>query len=178
MLERSKRDSGSVGEAWVASKVEIVAMIEQGTAQVQRIFGPLSDAQLRTRIHQGEGGWTAREVLAHLAARQPINDRLLQLAAGDGMPLSGNLNADEWNQTLVDERLDKTKDTLLAEFQAVQASLIARVEAMPDHMLAKPVPLPQGEMPLGDVLGLAGGMHAGGHAQEVEQALVRSATGE
>jgi hypothetical protein len=160
----------------VASRAEVIDSIQQGTAQVQRIFGSLTEQQLQTKIHEGGRGWTAKEVLAHLAARGPVNDRLLQLAAGDRAPLAGNAGMDDWNQALVDERLSRSRDALLAEFQAVQDALLAQVQALTDELLARPVPLPRGDVPLLDLLGMAGGAHAAHHAQQVEQALTRSAT--
>jgi hypothetical protein len=159
----------------MADKAAIVDTIQQGTDQVRRTFGSLSDEQLRTKIHEGERGWTARDVLAHLAARQAVNDRLLRMASGDAAPIAAIPSMDDWNQTLIDARRASDRDTLLAEFQAVQDALIAQVQTLSDDQLARPVPLPQGEMLLGDLLGMAGGAHAGHHAQEVEQAIARAA---
>ncbi|HWE64223.1 MAG TPA: DinB family protein [Chloroflexota bacterium] len=158
----------------MASKEEIIATIQQGTAEVEQTFASLSDEQLRTRVHEGDGGWTAKQVLAHLAARQPVNDRLFSLAAGEGTPLTGDFDPNHWNQIVVDQHMNQSRDALLAEFAAVQEGLITQVQTMSDDTLARPIPLPQGEATLGDVLAMAGGMHAGHHAQEVQQALAQS----
>lgn len=88
-------------------------------------------------------------------------------------PLSGAVTMDEWNQTLVDERMNWSVEALLAEFLAVQEALVALVRALPDEALARPFPLPHGEAPLGEVLAMAGGAHAVHHAQEVAQAIAR-----
>ncbi len=155
----------------MTDRAEIVESIRQGAAQVRRTFGSLSDEQLRTPVHRGEGGWTAKEVLAHLAARQPVNDRLLLMASGDRTALATASTIDDWNHSLVEERVSVSRDALLDEFQAVQDALAAQVMTLPDELLARPIPLPQGEVPLGDLMGMAGGAHATHHAQEVELAI-------
>jgi hypothetical protein len=158
----------------VKTKAEIIATIQAGTDEVRRTFEPLDEAQLQTQVHTDEGGWTARDLLAHLAARQPVNDHLFGIARGDATPFTGNVDAGRWNQALVDAQSSKSKEALLAQFQAVQDDLIAAVQDLPDDVLARTIPLPNGEMPLGDVLALAGGAHASHHAQEVAQALTRT----
>jgi hypothetical protein len=159
----------------MASRAEVVDTIRQGTEQVQRTFGSLTAEQLQTQVHESEGGWTAKEVLAHLAGRQVVNDRLLQMASGERASLGSDAGTADWNQTLVNQRLSRSRDALLAEFQAVQEALVGQVQALSDDQLAQPIPLPQGEMPLGDLLGMAGGAHANHHAEEVEQAVARAA---
>ena len=156
----------------MTSNAEIIATIEQGTAEVQRVFGPLSETHWQTCVHPGADGWTAQAVLAHLAARRGVHERLLRRAAEDSAPLTGGTALDGWNQVLVDERRGQSRDELLAEFQAVQDTLIVQVAALSEAQLALPVTLPQGdERALGEVVALAGGVHASRHAQEVAQAL-------
>jgi hypothetical protein len=159
----------------MASRVAIIDTVRQGTAQVERTFGSLTDEQLRTKVHDDERGWTAKDVLAHLAARGSTNDRLVKLGVGESTPLSADAGMDDWNQALVDERTGRSKEALLAEFRAVQDALIAQVQTLPDDALARPIPLPPATMLLGDLLGMAGGAHASHHAQAVEQAIARSA---
>jgi hypothetical protein len=155
------------------TKEEVIATIQAGSDDVRRTFGPLDEAQLQTQVHTAAGGWTARDLLAHLAARQPVNDRVLGLAQANAAPFPGNFDPDHWNQTLVDAQASKSKEELLAQFQGVQDRLVAAVRDLPDDVLARPIPLPMGETPLGDVLAMAGGQHASHHAQEVAQALAR-----
>src|SRR5690242_14594360 len=53
----------------VATKEEIIAAIRQGIERVERTFGGLTDEQLQTQVHTEESGWTARDILTHLAGR-------------------------------------------------------------------------------------------------------------
>jgi DinB superfamily len=155
----------------MVSRAQVVEAIEQGTAQVRHTFRSLTDEQLQTTVHAAERGWTAKEVLAHLATRRVVNDRLLQMAGGDSPLQSRPADWDRWNQALVDQHTSLSRDALLAEFQTVQDDLVAKVRALPEAMLARPIPLPQGEMQLGELLAMAGGAHALHHAEEVAQAI-------
>ena len=51
----------------MATKQEITAAIREGIEHVERTFGALTDDQLRVKVHEADGGWTAKEILAHLA---------------------------------------------------------------------------------------------------------------
>lgn len=166
------------GVTAMANKTEVLEAIRQGTADVVRTFGPLSEDQLGMRVHQAEGGWTAKEVLAHLAAGQAMYERMLQRAV-EGEPIFGGPGSmDERNHQLVGEYVSKSKGELLAAFQAGQEALGLRVQAAPDNLLARLILLPRGgERALADLLIMIGGRHASGHAQEVEQALAAPAAG-
>ncbi len=154
----------------MATQQEIGAAIRAGTARVTQVFGALSDEQLAAQVHAGEGGWTAKQILAHLAGRQAGYDRMIGMAES-GASWPADFNVDTWNQSQVDARVDKSRDELLAEFLTVHAALLARAEGMTDAELARTLQLPRGAVPLGDVLRMSGGLHAANHAVEVEQAL-------
>ncbi|HEX5501974.1 MAG TPA: DinB family protein [Thermomicrobiales bacterium] len=157
----------------MATRDEIIAAIRQGEERVARTFGGLTDAQLATRVHEGEGGWTAKEVLAHLAGRQQGYDRTYQLAES-GPPPPGSMagfSVDDWNRQRIAERSGKSRDDLLAEFRQVHDALIARVRETPDDLLQRPIPRAQGPVPFGDALAGGGGRHALNHSAEVERAL-------
>ncbi len=154
----------------MATKQEITASIREGMERVQRTFGSLSDEQLATKVHDGEGGWTAKQILAHLAGRQAGYDRTIAMAeSGGGMPATFDLNA--WNQQHVDARADRSRDELLAEFMAVHWALIDRVRTLPEETLAKTIQRPTGAVALSDALRGSGGLHSVTHAAEVERAL-------
>jgi hypothetical protein len=153
----------------VAGKEEIIGAIREGMEQVERTFGALSDEQLQTRVHDGDGGWTAKEILAHLAGRARGYALMSNLAAG--VPFAGGFNVQQWNQERVAERTDKSRDELLAEFLLVHENLIAFVETLDDATLAVPIQLGPQPAPLGEVLRRSGGMHSVMHAREVGEAL-------
>ena len=161
----------------MATKQEITTSVREGMDRVQRTFGSLSDAQLATKVHDGENGWTAKQIFAHLAGRQAGYDRMIDMAER-GATMTGTFDVNAWNQQHVDARADRSRDELLAEFMAVHWALIDRVSKMSEESLAKTIQRPTGTLVLSDALRMSGGQHAITHAAEVEQALGLPAGGE
>jgi hypothetical protein len=164
----------------MATKAEIIEAIRRGEDRVIATFSALSPEQLATRVHDDEGDqWTAKHVLAHLAGRAEGYQRLLQRAQGaqaapaqaTSQPAGGGFNVDEWNRRQVSPRVDRPVDALLEEFRRVHEDLVRQVEALPDDLLARMVPYPPPERPLGDVIMRSGGTHSINHTAVVEQAL-------
>ncbi len=153
----------------MATRQEIGDAIRRGKAKVQETFGSLTEAQLQTQIHEGELGWTAKQVLAHLAGRSMGHDRTIKLAETGEVPAGFDVN--QWNQQRVDERISKSRDGLLAEFNSVHDALIQRVQGLSDRLLAKTIPRGTGPMPLSDALRGSGGQHSINHSEEVAKVL-------
>lgn len=159
------------GITHLAAKSEVVGAINKGIEDVDGVFGSLSDEQLATRVHQDDIGWTAGQVLAHLAGRQAGYEMMSKLAQGGPPPDMGSFDVHAWNQSHVDARAGKSRDELLAEFREVHEGLAARVEAMPDELLAREFVGFRGPTTVGDSLMASGGTHSSSHAAEVSQAL-------
>ncbi len=154
----------------MATKQEITDTIRQGNQRVTQTFGGLTDEQLNTRVHFDPIGWTAKQLLAHLAGRAPGHARMIGMAeSGAGLPADFNVN--EYNQRIVDERADKSRDALLAEFLTVHEALVERVNGMSDEQLSKTMQWRTGEIPLSDVLRGSGGQHSINHAAEAGKVL-------
>lgn len=155
----------------MATKQDVVESIQLGIDRVQSTFGSLTDEQLHTTVHQGDGGWTAKHILAHLASRGSNYERLINMAeTGASLP-TGNIDFNAMNQTAVDALANKSRDELLVQFRDGHEGLIERVQGLPDDLLEKTIALPMGDVALGDVLMRGGGLHSINHAIEVEQAL-------
>lgn len=153
----------------MATKEEIVEAIEQGIAKVEATFGALDDERLRTAVHEGEGGWTAGEILAHLAGRGRGYAMMGGIAAGQGFP--ADFDPATWNRDRVAERAGKGRDELLAEFRAAHEALIAQVRGMDEDTLARSVQFGPQPITIGDMLRRSGGQHSVAHAEEVARAL-------
>lgn len=154
----------------MATKEEIIATIRQGIARVEGTFGGLTDEQLQVQVHTEEHGWTARDVLTHLAGRAQGYALVNRLAEGGAMPGAG-FDVNAWNQSRIEERAGKSRDELLAEVRATHEGLIASVEALSDEQLGRTITSPRGEIAFGDMLRLSGGVHSINHTIEVEKAL-------
>ncbi len=152
-------------------KEQITAAIGQGIADVEATFGGLSDAQLATQVSVEEGGWTARDVLAHLAGREQVYAMMRQAASGGENPFATITNFGDWNQARVTERDGVSRDELLTEFRAVHEDLQARVQALSDDELAASVALGTRTATLGDLMYASGGTHSSSHANDVARAV-------
>jgi hypothetical protein len=155
----------------MATKQEIVSTIQAGIDQVQQTFGSLSDEQLETTVYDGDGGWTAKEILAHLASRRPGYERMIGVAEGSASFPTGNVDFNAMNQTAVDQIVGQSRDDLLAQFREVHEGLKVRVQGLPDDLLGKTISLPMGDRVLGDVLLGSGGRHSINHSVDVEKAI-------
>jgi hypothetical protein len=155
----------------LATREEIIDAIQAGMNRAQSTFSQLSQEQLETKVHDEPEGWNARQILAHLANRQPTYDLLITMALeGNGAP-PGGFSIDDWNHKLVAERQQHNSDLLLQEFRDVHVNLIAKTEKLRDDHLRLPLVLPNRETNLGDALLGSGGMHSIQHASEVEEVL-------
>jgi hypothetical protein len=155
----------------LASKAEIIDAIQAGINKAESTFGQLTEDLLDTQVHEEPGGWTARQVLAHLAGRQEMYDLLIDMAMKtNGMP-PGGFDVDTWNHRLVRQREGLDRDELLREFRQVHEDLIERTKTFREDQLKLPIILPNRETNLGDVLLGSGGMHSIQHASDVESAL-------
>jgi len=157
-------------EERMASKGEISAAILRGNRDVQQVFGGLMDTQLDTRVQQGEGTWTAGDILGHLAGREQVYAMMFQAARGDN-PFAAISDFNAWNEARVAERRGDERDDLLAEFRAVHEALLAQVEATDEAELAQVVALGARQATLGDLLLGSGGQHSTTHASEVASVL-------
>lgn len=156
----------------MATREEVAGAIQQGIAAVDDTFSGLTDEQLATVVY--DDGWTAKEVLAHLAGRQSTYDMVLNLAQGGELPQppgGGDFDVDHWNQQVVDQLMDKSRDELIAQSRVVHEALLERVAGLDDETLNATVVTPRGEMVASDVLAGSGGMHSVNHSADVAKAL-------
>jgi hypothetical protein len=156
----------------MASKQEIIAAIQEGIDRVDATFGSLTGEQLGVTVHEGDGGWTAGQVLAHLAGRAQGHQMMLSMATEAAPTGFAGLDVNHWNQQIVDERAGRSRDELLQEFRQAHEALIENVRELPDDAFATMIPSPRGgEIALGEMLAGSGGRHNVNHTVEVEQAL-------
>lgn len=155
------------------TKQEIIEEIRRGMERVERTFSGLSEDQLATKVHADteHEGWSAQQILAHLAGRASTHDMIFQMADGQARQREGGFDVHHWNQQQVDARAEKSREELLAEFREVHERLIERVENLPDDMLETSVQMPNGERALGDVLKGSGGTHSITHAADVDETI-------
>jgi hypothetical protein len=124
-------------------------------------------------IHTGDGAWTRRHLLAHMAA----NDlrQLVRIRIGAGIPEPGDaeehaaeLEVHDWNAARVAERADRSIDDLLAEMRANRTALIALLWSLTPEQRARPMPFRGEPTPLEEMVPVLIG-HLDEHARELVQ---------
>jgi hypothetical protein len=122
-----------------------------------------------------EGGWNARQILAHVAAIEWTYARLVDLAktlaAADSSgprsaPPTGGM--DGYNARQVEKRAEASVEELIAEFERNRAATIATVEAADDALFEVEVRSAGGRVgTLAQVFREVAIGHVGEHARDV-----------
>ena len=122
-------------------------------------------------IQTGDGAWTRRQLLAHMAA----NDlrQLVRVRVGAGMAQPGDpeahaaeLETHAWNQARVEERAGAEINTLLGEMQANRRALVALLRGLTPQQRARPMPFRGRPTPLQEMVPVLIG-HLDQHAEEL-----------
>jgi uncharacterized protein (TIGR03083 family) len=129
------------------------------------------------RLEEGryENGWTARQILAHIASIEWSYPRLIDIARTPPAPVEeppptramkgGN---DAYNERQVAKRAHLTVDELLDEFEKNRAATIAAVDAADEALFARRIRSAGGVVgPLATVFYMIAVAHALGHARDI-----------
>jgi uncharacterized damage-inducible protein DinB len=105
------------------------------------------------RIHDAEGGWNRKQMLAHIATIDKRHANRMRLGAGlpndTGVASQAQLpGINDWNQAQVDERASVSVADLLAEYRNNRADLIALVRTLTPEQRARIVIERAGQPPL------------------------------
>lgn len=128
-------------------------------------------------MHTGDGAWSRRQLLSHMAA----NDlrQLVRIRIGAGIALPGDdlehaaeLETHDWNRARVSERERNDVVTLLAEMRQNRASLIALLRSLTPQQRERMMPFRGVPTPLAEMLPTLMG-HLETHAEELTAAFKR-----
>lgn len=127
-------------------------------------------------IHTGDGAWTRRQLLAHMAAndlRQLIRVRIGAgiAAPGDEVGRAEELEGDTWNMSRVAERAGREVEELVMEMRANRQSLIALLRTLTPAQRASPMPFRGRPTPLEAMVPALIG-HLDAHAAELTVIVV------
>jgi pimeloyl-ACP methyl ester carboxylesterase len=92
---------------------------------------PRAERLWRRRVHTGEGGWEARDLLAHLSSTQAALAAVVASAGGEGRggAVGQPFDPDRWNASQVRRRRERTPPELMEELRSgaveLQAALMA-----------------------------------------------------
>ncbi len=172
-------------EQGALSKPELLSALRSSQQDVLDRLSALSD----DRFAQGryEGGWNARQILAHIASIEWTYPRLIYVArqgppeqasgwsggAPEGSPKPTQAGAarggiGSYNERQVEQRAQASVAELLAEFQKNRAATIDAVERADEALLATPI-RSAGGIPgsLGRVIYLVAVAHVAGHVNDI-----------
>jgi hypothetical protein len=122
-------------------------------------------------IHTGDGAWTRRELLSHMAA----NDlrQLIRIRVGAGIPepgddlaLAAEQEVHDWNRARVRERAGREVEELLAEMRANREALVSLLRSLTPEQRERPIPFRGEPTPLQEMIPILIG-HLEGHAEEL-----------
>ena len=151
----------------LAELVEALAVAcDRVEATVRRVSGDWDEV-----IHTGDGAWSRRELLCHMAAhdlRQLVRIRIGAGIAepGDDLEHAAELETHDWNRARVAERGGLGIDELLAEMRANRAALIDLLRRLTPAQRARMMPFRGIPTPLDEMVPVLIG-HLDGHAAEL-----------
>ncbi len=152
-------------------KVAIRRHLEQTRAEVLAIASQLREDDWEKPV-QGEGGkWTARQVLAHLAAAEIGQmSRIQRVLAGERYMPEG-FNLDVWNERQIQKRENQRVEDILKDLEASRQALLQLLDSLSEEQLDIEGQHAIGAMMTVEQMFYHLGNHERDHAAELRQAL-------
>ena len=159
------------------SDQQMAGMLEELIASQRRVeefVGAVAAGAWDEVIHSGDGAWSRRQLLSHMAA----NDlrQLVRIRIGAGIPRAGDdldhaaeLEVHDWNRARVAERDGWDIEALMAEMRRNRDALVTLLRSLTAEQRARMMPFRGEPTPLGEMLPVLMG-HLEGHARELVEA--------
>jgi len=159
----------------INTRAELLAALREDAQRLPALAAAIAEPDLNRGVY--EHGWSARQLLAHLAAIEWTYPRLIEQAgaaadtAGSG---GGGFDMDAYNHRQVANRAEATLDELLEEFARNRQTTIAAVNAVEDALLNRPTRSAGGAGgTLLKVLANVAVEHVRGHLSDLESAALQ-----
>ena len=158
----------------VLTKAELLEELRSSQRDLLDRLGALPEEQLEQGRY--EGGWNARQILAHVASIEWTYPRLIDVArqgAPEGSPKSMQAQAarggiGSYNERQVEKRAQASVAELLAEFQKNRDATIEAVEQADEALLQVHIRSAGGiPGPLGRVIYFVAVVHVAGHVHDI-----------
>ena len=125
----------------VQTRDDLLAALRDDAARLPEVVAAIGAGDLERGVY--ENGWSARQLLAHLAAIEWTYPRLIEQArspaeASAGGSRSGSFNMDAYNHRQVSNRADATISELLEEFAHNRQSTITAIAEAEQELLNQP----------------------------------------
>lgn len=122
----------------IATREELLAALRADAARLPEVVGAIGEAELERGVY--ENGWSARQLLAHLAAIEWTYPRLIeraQAAGGSDSSAGGTFDMDAYNERQVAKRAEAGIEDLLEEFGRNRAVTIEAVAEADGALLSQ-----------------------------------------
>lgn len=151
---------------------ELEASQERVLTRIQRVPPNAWDEV----IHSGDGAWSRRQLLSHMAANDLRQLVRIRIGAdipgpGDNLEHAAELEVHDWNRARVAEREGSGVETLVAEMRRNRAALVSLLRSLTPGQRSRMMPFRGEPTPLADMLPILMD-HLEGHAQELVEAPV------
>ena len=125
----------------VQTRNDLLAALRDDAARLPQVVAAIGADDLERGVY--ENGWSARQLLAHLAAIEWTYPRLIEQArspaeARPTSSASGSFNMDAYNHRQVSNRADATIPELLEEFARNRQSTISAIAEAEEQLLNQP----------------------------------------
>ncbi|MGE0600759.1 MAG: DinB family protein [Dehalococcoidia bacterium] len=154
---------------------QILHDLNEAVSRVEALIRRVPADRWGDVVHTGEGAWTRRELLAHMAA----NDirQLVRVRIGAGIPEPDDpatheqeLNVHEWNRARVSERAGSETEHLIEEMRENREKLVGLLRGLTLEQRDRPMPFRGTPTPLAVMVPILIG-HLDSHAQELVAGL-------
>ena len=122
----------------IVTREELLAALRADSARLPEVVGAIGEAELERGVY--ENGWSARQLLAHLAAIEWTYPRLIeraQAAGGSDSSAGGTFDMDAYNERQVAKRAEAGIEDLLEEFGRNRAATIEAVAEADGALLSQ-----------------------------------------
>lgn len=149
----------------------LLRALDDARERVDSMIGRVPSAAWDEVIQTGDGTWTRRQLLSHMAA----NDlrQLIRIRVGAGIPLptdpedyEAQADVHTWNQARVDERAGRSVEDLRLELRINRDRLIALLISLTNEQRDRKMPFRGEPTPLPEMIRVLIG-HLDQHAAEL-----------
>ncbi|MEO8539414.1 MAG: DinB family protein [bacterium] len=153
----------------------LIRSLKQSSDDVAEAIGRVPLGRWSEVIHTGDGAWTRRQLLSHMAA----NDlrQLVRIRIGAGIPEPGDdlahaaeLETHDWNRARVMERTGNPIDSLVAEMHQNRVALVQLLRSLDRAQRSRMMPFRGEPTPLEQMVPILLG-HLESHAAELTRDL-------
>ncbi|MBO9360774.1 MAG: DinB family protein [Thermoflexus sp.] len=145
--------------------------LEQTRAEVLAIASQLREADWEKPVQGERGKWTARQVLAHLAAAEIGQMSRIQRVLGGERYMPESFNLDMWNERQIQKRENQRIEDILKDLEASRQALLQLLDSLSEEQLDIEGQHAMGAMMTVEQMFYHLGNHERDHAAELRRAL-------